>query len=214
MKHVFTTGQVAKICNVVPRTVAKWCDSGRLRSYRIPGSQDRRIARDMLIAFLRDHGMPGAEALEAEQERRVLLVSQDEILTSCLMQDLRALGFSIVVATGGFDAGVHAEGFRPDCVTVDFSIGKLEALQICHNLRTHGDFANAVLIALLPKSPLISFDRSAIDETFVKPFDGGLFAERLNALLDSKGRVAPERLHGRRPGRGQLRKTAGARELP
>ena len=39
---VFTTGQVAKICKVAPRTVSKWFDSGRLKGYRIPGSQDRR----------------------------------------------------------------------------------------------------------------------------------------------------------------------------
>ena len=45
MKKVFTTGQVAKICKVAPRTVSKWFDSGRLRGYRIPGSQDRRIPR-------------------------------------------------------------------------------------------------------------------------------------------------------------------------
>src|SRR5262249_14744586 len=36
MKKVFTTGQVAKICKVAPRTVSKWFDSGRLRGYRIP----------------------------------------------------------------------------------------------------------------------------------------------------------------------------------
>ena len=48
MKKVFTTGQVAKICKVAPRTVSKWFDSGRLRGYRIPGSQDRRIPREHL----------------------------------------------------------------------------------------------------------------------------------------------------------------------
>jgi excisionase family DNA binding protein len=48
MKKVFTTGQVAKICKVAPRTVSKWFDSGRLRGYRIPGSQDRRIPREQL----------------------------------------------------------------------------------------------------------------------------------------------------------------------
>src|SRR4051812_21210164 len=58
MKKVFTTGQVAKICKVAPRTVSKWFDSGRLRGYRIPGSQDRRIPREHLIKFLKEHGMP------------------------------------------------------------------------------------------------------------------------------------------------------------
>ena len=57
---VFTTGQVAKICKVAPRTVSKWFDSGRLKGYRIPGSQDRRIPREYLIKFLKEHGMPWA----------------------------------------------------------------------------------------------------------------------------------------------------------
>ena len=42
-KEVLTTGEVAKICNVAPRTVSKWFDSGQLQGYRIPGSKDRRI---------------------------------------------------------------------------------------------------------------------------------------------------------------------------
>ena len=54
MKKVFTTGQVAKICKVAPRTVSKWFDSGRLRGYRIPGSQDRRIPREHLLRFLKE----------------------------------------------------------------------------------------------------------------------------------------------------------------
>ncbi len=55
---VFTTGQVAMICKVAPRTVSKWFDSGRLKGYRIPGSQDRRVPKEYLIQFMQAHGMP------------------------------------------------------------------------------------------------------------------------------------------------------------
>jgi hypothetical protein len=43
------------------------------------------------------------------------------------------------------------------------------------------------LIALLPDdgSPL-SFDRSAINETFKKPFDAKLLAERLRTLIGAR----------------------------
>ena len=65
---VFTTGQVAEICKVAPRTVAKWFDSGRLKGYRIPGTQDRRIPREYLFKFLREHGMSDKIAdLEREE---------------------------------------------------------------------------------------------------------------------------------------------------
>ena len=44
MKKVFTTGQVAKICKVAPRTVSKWFDSGRLRGTDL-GDLDRKSTR-------------------------------------------------------------------------------------------------------------------------------------------------------------------------
>lgn len=64
MKEVFTTDQVAKICKVAPSTAAKWFDSGRLKGHRIPGSQDRRIPRESLVEFLKEHGMPLGELEE------------------------------------------------------------------------------------------------------------------------------------------------------
>ena len=42
-----------------------------------------------------------------------------------------------LVAASGFEAGIHAESFHPDCIIVDFSIGRVEALQICQNLRNN-----------------------------------------------------------------------------
>jgi excisionase family DNA binding protein len=66
MKKVFTTGQVAKICRVSSRVVGKWFDSGKLRGYRIPGHQDRRIPRDQLIRFLKEHGLPLGELEESQ----------------------------------------------------------------------------------------------------------------------------------------------------
>ena len=85
---VFTTGQVAKICKVAPRTVSKWFDSGRLRGYRIPGSQDRRIPREYLIKFLKEHGMPLGD-LEDEAMAKVLIVAQDQVLIENLKRELR-----------------------------------------------------------------------------------------------------------------------------
>jgi two-component system response regulator RpaA len=62
--RIFTTGQVARICGVAARTVSKWFDSGRLKGYRIPGSQDRRIPEAQLVAFLTTNGMPVPPALQ------------------------------------------------------------------------------------------------------------------------------------------------------
>jgi two-component system, OmpR family, response regulator RpaA len=57
---LFTTGMIAKLCGVAPRTVSKWIDSGRLKGRRLPGSMDRRVGRAELDAFLARHGISTA----------------------------------------------------------------------------------------------------------------------------------------------------------
>ena len=184
---VFTTGQVAKICKVAPRTVSKWFDSGRLKGYRIPGSQDRRIPREYLIKFLKEHGMPLGD-LEDEAMAKVLLVGQDQLLIENLKKQLPVeRSFKIQVAASGFEAGIQAESFHPDCIVVDYSIGRIDAQQICQNLRRNPEYAETIVIALLPDDgSQITVDRAHVNESFKKPFDVALLAERLRTLIGAK----------------------------
>lgn len=74
-KEVLTTGQIARICKVAPRTVAKWFDTGELHGYRIPGSRDRRVPIKELVQFMRAHGLP-LEALPPDRASVVALDSR------------------------------------------------------------------------------------------------------------------------------------------
>ena len=188
---VFTTTQVAKICKVGPRTVSKWFDSGRLKGYRIPGSLVRHIPREYLIKFLKENGMPLGD-LENEARAKVLVVTHDQVMVENLKREmLPQCSFNIQMAGSGFDAGIQAESFHPDCVIVDFSIGRPEALQICQNLRRNSRFSGVILIALWPSyGNSGSFDRSSVDEFFKKPFDVALLAERLRTLISAKKELA------------------------
>ena len=108
---VFTTGQVAKICKVAPRTVSKWFDSGRLRGYRIPGSQDRRIPREYLIRFLKEHGMPLGD-LEDEAMAKVLIVAQDQVLIENLKRELPVERFCTAPGRTALGRGEFLVGLR------------------------------------------------------------------------------------------------------
>lgn len=126
--------------------------------------------------------------LEDEAMAKVLLVGQDQVLIENLKTQLPVeRSFRVAVAASGFEAGLQAESFHPDCIVVDFSIGRIEALQICQNLRRNPEYAEVILIALLPDDGNSnSFDRSTINETFKKPFDVQLLAERLKTLIGSR----------------------------
>lgn len=191
MKKVFTTGQVAKICKVAPRTVSKWFDSGRLRGYRIPGSQDRRIPREHLLRFLKEHGMPLGE-LEAEVYNKVLVVGADAPMLSILREHLRETDdFRIETASSGFEAGIHAESFHPDCIVVDLAIGRIEAGQIAQNLRRSSDHADTILVALTSDEPGEETYNLGFNDAFKKPFDGALLAERVKRLIAQKKNEEP-----------------------
>lgn len=187
---VFTTGQVAKICKVAPRTVGKWFDSGRLVGFRIPGSQDRRIPRECLIRFLKEHGMPLGDLADATVAK-VLLVTHDSILLRELERELpQKMNFKFEAVGTIFDAGIETQGFNPDCVIIDFCIGPKEAARLCQNLRRNANCTDMIIIVLLPDNvSMLSFDRSTINETFKKPFDAALLAERLRTLIGARKKL-------------------------
>jgi PleD family two-component response regulator len=140
-----------------------------------------------LIKFLKEHGMPLGD-LEDVALAKVLIVGQDQVLIENLKRELPVeRSFKVSTAASGFEAGIQSESFHPDCIIVDFSIGQVEALQICQNLRRNAEFSETLLIALLPDDgSSCNFDRSSINETFKKPFDAALLAERLRTLIGSK----------------------------
>lgn len=189
MKKVFTTGQVAKICKVAPRTVSKWFDSGRLRGYRIPGSQDRRIPREQLIRFLKEHSMPLGE-LEEEEWHKILVIGAERLFVDRLQELLpENEDYKYEIANSGFEAGILAESFHPDTIIIDLSLGRSEALQIASNLRKNPQYETTMMVALASEDeadPESLKGETLFSEAFKKPFDIALLGERIRTLAAQK----------------------------
>jgi excisionase family DNA binding protein len=188
MKKVFTTGQVAKICQVAPRTVSKWFDSGKLRGYRIPGSQDRRIPREALIRFLKENGMP-LGALEEEGWHKILVIGAERLFIDRLRELLpEDEDYKYEIANSGFEAGTMAQSFHPDTTIIDLAMGRSEALQIAQNLRRNAHYELSMLIALASEDEPSPEGLTAygFNEAFKKPFDIALLGERIGTLVEEK----------------------------
>jgi excisionase family DNA binding protein len=172
-KDVLTTGQVAKICNVAPRTVSKWFDSGQLRGYRIPGSKDRRIPVQQLIRFMKAHGMP-LDGMETG-ETRVLLVDPDEELLALLQKTLdKEYGYDVKAANGIFEAGALAESFRPHVIIMDVSLSEVDTKKLCRHIRTNPALQDTKLIATsgaLTEGLGQTFLQEGFDACLKKPFE-------------------------------------------
>jgi excisionase family DNA binding protein len=184
MRTVFTTGQVAKICRVAPRTVSKWVDARILPGYRIPGSQDRRIPRKNVEGLIEEHEMPKEWLDEDEATDRILLIGCADELREELSSTLVLKGYVINAAYTEFEAGMQTAAVRPDCVIIDFALGQSEALRIATILRKNDDYQDAVILGVISddNGPAAS-DRFPYTEFWKQPFDSALMARRIRTLI-------------------------------
>jgi DNA-binding response OmpR family regulator len=134
--------------------------------------------------------MPLGE-LEDEAMGKLLLVGLDTTVRTALLDLMPIEDYKIETANSGFEAGIQAESLHPDCVVIDFGMGRHEAMLIAQNLRKNSDYQDAVLVALLNDEDTASgLDRSIFSETFRKPFDAALLAERIRTLVGRKKQFA------------------------
>jgi excisionase family DNA binding protein len=188
IKKVFTTGQVAKICHVAPRTVSKWFDTGKLKGYRIPGSQDRRIPREQLVRFMKDNHIP-LGSLEEESWHKVLLVGAEPLFIERLKELLpEDDDFKFEIAHSGFEAGTKASAFHPDTIVIDHALGRADALQIAQALRRNEAYKETLIVALAGEDEADPEGLSAygFSDAFKKPFDITLLSERIKTLAEAR----------------------------
>ncbi|MEM7578061.1 MAG: response regulator [Planctomycetota bacterium] len=149
-KDILTTGEVAKICNVAPRTVSKWFDSGQLRGYRIPGSKDRRIPLSGLIRFMKQHNIP-LDGLQSGATRVLIIDQPSETLDVLKKVLVEQANYEVEVAHGGFAAGVTAEKFRPHVLFVDMHLSDVKGEDLASLVRNSDDLQMTKVIAVSGK---------------------------------------------------------------
>ncbi len=147
-KDVLTTGEVARICKVAPRTVTKWFDSGQLRGYRIPGSKDRRIPVTQLLRFMRQNNMPLDGMLHFTKTR--ILIVDDEAEIVDMLRDLlsQQTTYDVQVARNGFEAGLAAERIKPHVILLDINLGDIDGTEVCRVIRMNPELQMTKVIAM------------------------------------------------------------------
>lgn len=147
-KDVLTTGEVARICKVAPRTVTKWFDSGQLHGYRIPGSKDRRIPVSQLMRFMRQNNMP-LEGMLHFTKTRILIVDDEgdivEMLRDLLSQQAT---YDVQVARNGFEAGLAAERIKPHVILLDINLGDINGKDVCKTIRMNPELQMTKVVAM------------------------------------------------------------------
>jgi excisionase family DNA binding protein len=140
----YTTGEVARLCQVTKRTVIKWIDGGRLVGYTIPGSKHRRVSADSLQQFMRANGMPDASRVVRP---RILIVDDDADLLE-LLKDALHDEYDVDVASTALDAASRLTAFQPDVILLDIRLPDLSGLQVCRHFQSYKKARNVPILTM------------------------------------------------------------------
>ncbi len=185
-KDVLTTGEVAKICNVAPRTVSKWFDSGSLKGYRIPGSRDRRIPSAELMRFMKAHGIP-LEGLTSGRTRVLIVDPEREVLDTLQKILSEQTSYDVRTASSAFGAGMECERFKPHVLLMDIHLGEGDAKTLSDNVRKSEHLQFTKVIAMsgkLTDGQAHSLRSFGFDGFLKKPFQVRQLVESIEAATN------------------------------
>jgi len=129
---------------------------------------------------------------------RVLVVDDDELLTSALSRGLSAEGYAVEVALDGVDGLHRATEFDYDAMILDVLLPGLDGVRVCAQLRAADRDLPVLMLTARDGAPdhIAGLDAGA-DDYLAKPFKYPVLLARLRALLRrGPARLPPVLRHG------------------
>lgn len=184
LKDVLTTGDVAKICNVAPRTVCKWFDAGQLSGYRVPGSKDRRVPRVNLIAFMRQHGLPLNGVLPPQKQ--ILVIDNDPMNEHIFEAVSKESEYSISSFVTAFKGALAIPTLKPQIVLVGMKETGIKEETICQEVKNGSEGSLVKVVALVEVSSSTVeryYQKLGFDGVLTKPFTTTTLGNKLNEMI-------------------------------
>ena len=123
---------------------------------------------------------------------RVLLVDDEEPITTNLAPFLERSGFEVATAANGERALEHVDSFRPELVVLDVLMPKMDGREALRRLRRRGNSTPVILLTQVGDSVerAMALEEGA-DDYLNKPFDPHELVARIRAVLRRTGAGKP-----------------------
>lgn len=182
-----TTSQIAAYCHMTPRSVNKWIEEGKIRSYTTPGGH-YRVHPDDFRDFLKKYNMPMPPELQKGVAlKRILIVDDEKNLVNSIKRTLKLAGnYEVDAAYDGFDAGRKLLAFKPDLVILDIRMPGMDGYEVAKRIKESPEGGRVRIIAVSAffeeegKERILSLGADACLE---KPFGDEVLIEKIEEIL-------------------------------
>jgi len=136
MEDILTVFKASKQCNVSPKTIINWIESGHITAYKTVGGH-RRIKQSDLVAFMTKQGIPIPEDTSVEERTRILVVDDDPIIVETIVQSLEEdeHDYEVISASDGFEAGIQVSHFKPHLLILDIMMPDIKGYEVCKKIK-------------------------------------------------------------------------------
>ena len=116
----------------------------------------------------------------------VLVVEDEDALSTLLQYNLEKEGYDVAVAGDGEEALIQVDERQPDLVVLDWMLPKVSGIEVCRRLRSRPETRNMPIIILTARGEetdrIRGLDTGA-DDYVVKPFSMTELTARIRAVL-------------------------------
>ncbi len=187
MEDILTVFKASKQCNVSPKTIINWIESGHITAYKTVGGH-RRIKQSDLVAFMTKQGIPIPEDTSVEERTRILVVDDDPIIVETIVQSLEEdeHDYEVISASDGFEAGIQVSHFKPHLLILDIMMPDIKGYEVCKKIKNDEetkDIKIIVLSAYLDEEKFKKMKEHGADVCFSKPLPLPQLKEEVARLL-------------------------------
>ena len=127
---------------------------------------------------------------------RVLLVDDDNALTTLLSSQLTAQNYIVDCVADGETGWAYASTFEYDLIVLDWMLPQLDGVRLCQRLRDQG-YGMPILLLTVKSNQIDKIEglESGADDYVVKPFDMGELLARIRVLMRRSPQEADPILH-------------------
>ena len=116
----------------------------------------------------------------------ILVVEDEDALSTLLSYNLDKEGYAVAVAADGEEALVQADERLPDLIILDWMLPKVSGIEVCRRLRNRAETRNVPIIMLTARgeeSDRIRGLDTGADDYVTKPFSMTELSARIRAVL-------------------------------